>query len=49
MVSYRIGCTVWEREESMMTLRFWPEGIELPFFEMGMTLRRRLGDRQSRV
>lgn len=37
MVSCWIGCRLWTKEESVMTLRFWPEGMELPFIEMGMT------------
>ena len=29
-----IGCG---KKESVMTLRFWPEGMELSSFKMGMT------------
>lgn len=37
---------MWKTKSLKMTFRtFSSEGVELPFIEMGMTLRRKLGER----
>lgn len=44
-LAIRLDIRCGKKRKRAMTLRFWSKGIKLPLTEVGMTLRRKLGDR----